>query len=285
MAKLVEYDVSGVEASGGGGTEQPKQGIYTAKIVQCKVREEKADGSPANDIMVAFDLGADYTWVYTYIGLSEAADWKLAEFTRSLGLKEKGKFDPDKLVGKIIRLKINPDTYEGEYRGRVGRLMQAGPKDDILPSDGAGPTDDDEAEATNEESETIGSGGAFTPTREDPEDEDVGAYEDWEDDDLEAEVEDRGVTVGGGRGKKRDKWIKALRLDDESADDEPEGEEEGEAEEEGDEYDEWDVKELTAEAKDRELEMPKKTRGSNAEERLRVKLIELLRADDQEEPF
>jgi len=281
VAKLIEYDVSNVEASGGGGTEQPKQGVYTAKIAQCRQRDTKADGTPANDIMVALDLGANYAWVYTYIGLGEAADWKMAEFIRAVGLKEKGKLDPDKMVGKLISVKINPDSYDGEYRGRAGRLMKAAKGAKILDADadGAGPDEDDDDEPTAEAEPSS----EFEPTREDPEDDEVGSYDDWDDSDLEAEVEERGVTVPGGRGSKRSKWIAALRSDDINEMDEEGGEDE--AEQADDEYDTFALDELVSEVTDRELELPRKPRGSNAEERYKAKLIEVLRADDEAEPF
>lgn len=290
MAKVIKYDVSGVEESGG-GVVQPKAGVYPAKIVICRQRDTRADGSPANDIEVALNLGGDYAWVYTYIGLSEAADWKLAEFTRAVGLKDKGSFDPDKIIGKMIKVKINPDSYEGDYRARAGRLMKAARGDKLaeVSADGDEPDADEPEEAEDDERDSGQNvTGEFEATREDPEDDDVGSYDDWADEDLAAEVEDRGLTVAGGRGKKRDKQIKALRLDDaeaEEGDGEDEAEDEKEAEATGDDYDEWSADELVAEVTERELGVPRKPRGSGAEDRFKAKLIELLRNDDNENPF
>jgi hypothetical protein len=282
MAKLIEYDVSNVE-SAGGGSEQPKPAVYPAVIRICEQRDTKADGTPANDIRVALDLGGDYAWLFTYIGLGEASDWKMKEFINAVGLKEKGKFDPDKMIGKMIRVKVNPDTYEGAYTARAGRLMKS-IKGDELPEpgevseDGAGPADEaePEAEASGDED--------FTPSREG---EEFGSYEEWDDPDLEAEVEDRGLTVVGGRGKKRDKWIKTLREDDNQAASEPgDDDHEEEASAEGaDDYDEWETPELEAEFKDRELDLPKKPRGSGAADRYKEALIEKLREDNDANPF
>jgi hypothetical protein len=279
VAKLIEYDVSGVEDSGGGGV-QPKQGVYPAEIVVCEQRDTRADGSPANDIHIALKLGADYAWVHSYIGLSDSSDWKLKEFINAVGLKDKGKMDPEKLKGKIIKVKINPDSYEGEYRARAGRLMKAAKGDKILPAGAT--TEEEEPEEAEEEAaeETTEESSDFSPSRES--DPDVGSYDDWDDADLESEVEDRGVTVPGGRGKKRDKWIAALRSDDEEGGEEAE-EEEATASE--DDYDEWDVDMLTSEVEERDLEMPDKPKGKNAAERFKAKIIELLRADDSDNPF
>jgi hypothetical protein len=283
MAKLIEYDVSNVESTGG-GTEQPKPAVYPAVIRICEQRDTKADGSPANDLRVALDLGGDYAWLFTYIGLGEASEWKLQEFISALGLKAKGKLDPDKMVGKMIRVKVNPDTYEGAYTARAGRLMKA-IKGDVLPEagevseDGAGPEDEaePEAEASGDEE--------FIPSREG---EDHGSYEEWDDADLEAEVEDRELTVVGGRGKKRDKWIKTLRDDDSAEASEPgddDHEEEETSAEGADDYDEWEAAELEAEFKDRELELPKKPRGSGAADRYKEALITKLREDNDANPF
>src|SRR5881392_807045 len=103
MAKLVEYDVTKVEEAQGGTGVKVRPGVRVARIERCQRREEKRDGTPANDIEVALNFGEEFDCGFTYIGLSEAADWKLAEFIRALGLKEKGKLDPDKMVGKFIR--------------------------------------------------------------------------------------------------------------------------------------------------------------------------------------
>jgi hypothetical protein len=281
MAKLIEYDISGVEASSGGGSEEPKPSVYPAVIRVCERRTEKNDGTPIDDLRVALDLGGDYRWLWTYIGFGATSEWKLAEFLRALGMKEKGKFDPDKLVGKMIRIKVNPGTYEGEYRADVGRLMKP-VRGDELPEaseDGAGPQAEAEQEPEAED-------GEFSPSREG---EEFGSYEEWGDADLESEVEERGLTVAGGRGKKRDKWIKTLR-DDDSADASEEGDddfgEEGEAKAEGeDDYDEWENELLEAEFKDRELDLPTKPRGKNAAERYKTAMIAALREDDETNPF
>ena len=271
MARLISYDISHVEEGVGGGSEEPQPAIYPAEIRICRQRETKADGNPANDIEVAFSLGGDYSWVWTYVGLGPESDWKLAEFIRALDLPAKSKrgFDPDKMVGKMVRLKINPDQYDGVYRARVGRIMKALPGDELAEEVESENGTSVEAEA-EEETETEG----YSPVREDADDDDIGSYDDWGDDDLESEVQDRGLTVPGGRGKKRDKWIKVLRADDE------ESGEEAEETDQSDEYDDWTTDELEGEIENRELELPAKPRGKNAQVRFKAKLVEVLREDD-----
>jgi hypothetical protein len=294
VAEVIDYNVEGVESGGGGGSVEPKPGVYPARIVVAAKRTEKNDRTPANDVKVTFDLGGDYTWVNSYIGLGPESDWKLAEFIRALGLREKGKLDLKKIQNKMVRVKINADTYENEYRGKVGRIMPGAP-DDVLPepsANGAGPeasADDDVDVEPDAESGVLGSG--YPPTDEfpngyEPEREtDDNKYDDWSDDDIEGEFTDRALAAPGGRGNKRTKMITALRADDENPV-QPEGDAgDGAGSGEDDDYDSWDSEQLEKELTDRQLDVPKKPRGSNAEQRHMDAMIEALREDDNADPF
>jgi hypothetical protein len=235
-------------------------------------------------------VGDEYDWVFTYVGLDKASDWKLAEFTRALGLPEKGKLNIDKLKGKMLRIKLNPGEYNGEYRPDPGKFFK-GESDDTpgrvsqgsTSSNGASPAAEEPEADAAAESPTYKAG--FEPSREsDPE---VGSYDEWEDADLFAEAEDRGLTLAGGRGKKRDKAIDALRAEDAeveggSAAAEPEAA----AEAAGDDYADWDIAQLTKEWEERQFDEPVPVKkGRNAEERTRQAIIEGLRADDEANPF
>lgn len=292
MAKLIKYDNTGVEESAGGTGVKVRPGVKVARIAKCQQRgpgfevENKRDGSPANDIEVALDCGPEYDWVFTYIGLSDASDWKLAEFTRALGMKDKGSFDPAKQVGKIIRVKINSGEYEGEYSPTAGKLFPPQPGDEVgaaseTSNKTTGPDDED-----SEPEPEVAADGFYREGQPDPEDpnETVGSYDDWEEEDLLAEIEDRGLTMPGGRGAKTAKAIKALREDD-AAQEGPEDEPEDGAAGDDDEYESMSLEDLQAEWNDRELGDQPKVRGSNAEARLKAKLIEGLRADDGDDPF
>jgi hypothetical protein len=293
LAKLIKYDVTGVEDSGGGTGVKVKPGVRVAKIERCVQREEKRDGTPANDIEVALNFGEEYDWGFTYIGLSQAADWKLKEFIRAMGLKEKGQFDPDKMVGKFLRVKVNTGTYEGEYSPDMGRLMKVQKGDIEAWENGSGSASEISSKAspdTDEDALVEATDGFYREGQPDPEDpnETVGSYEDWPVDDLEAEVNDRGLTLPGGRGSKKNKMIDALRANDsaqvEEAEDEDEEEEEAE-EETADEYDDWDLDQLKAEWEERELGDLPTVRGRNSDARLQAKLIDELREDDKANPF
>lgn len=286
MAKLIEYDVTGVEESGGGTGIKVKPGVRVAKIVRAVQRTENRKGQPANDIEIALDFGPEFDWGFTYVGLGEASDWKLAELIRAVGLKDKGKMDPDKLVGKIIRVKVNHGTYDGQYSPDIGKLFKAQPGDEdnlgqsmaeSASQNGDGPVEDD-----------AGDPDAFVPSRED--DPEVGSYDDWDEEGLLAEVSDRGLTLPGGRGSKKDKAVAALRADDNEAADaqdaEPEGDGDGPTYAEGFEpsresdpevgsYDDWDVADLEAEANDRGVSIPG-GRGNKKD-----KIVAALRAEDE----
>ena len=277
MAKIT-YNVEDAEPFEGG--EQAPAGIYTAEVVQATHRTEKRDGSEANDIEIALKLvDHEYSWVFTYIGLNDASAGRLRELTNALGLKPKGTIDTDKLVGKKLKVKINPDTYNDEYRARAGRLMSLSGDDE--------PAEEPDEPAEEPAAEGGGGDEDFIPTREDEQN----SYDAWEDDELEAEVEDRELTVPGGRGAKKTKWIKALRADDEEAAGSGGTNGNGDAadadsEQPEDDYETaddgkgWTLEELTAEIHDRELQdqLPKGRKGKKA-------LIEILRKDNADNPF
>jgi len=284
VARLIDYDVTGVEESGGGTGVKVPTGLRVGRIALCEQREVKANGQPANDIRVGLDMGPDYDWLFTYIGLGPESDWKLAEFIRACQLKEKGKLDPTKQVNKIIRVKVNHGEYNGEYAPDAGKLMPPQDGDEIGGLSATAAADGRSNAIESDEAEESQYADGFVPSRED--DPEVGSYDDWADDDLEAEVNDRGATIPGGRGNKRDKLIKALREEDNSvadaADEEAEGDENGE---EGDDYESWEIDALKKEWDDRNLGDLPKMRGSGAAERLKASIIESLREDDEANPF
>jgi len=298
MAK-VKYDVEGVES--GGDFEQAKPGIYPAVIREAEYRN--ADGK--HDIHVICEItdpANTYSWLHSYISFSEAARWKMREFTDALGMPEKGTIDTDKLASKKLRIKVGAGTYEGEYQARLQRFLKF--------------KDDEDEEDEEEEEDAV-----------EADDGDAEDYSEWEVDDLKAELEERELDVPTGRGAAlKKKLIAALEADDAGDDDEDEEEEEeedddnelpdfetlslaelkklasdaglevkgpkskyvaaltehhsdgdGDAEPE-DDYDDWTAEELVAEAKDRELELPKGRKD-------KAKMIALLREDDASEPF
>jgi hypothetical protein len=271
----IKYDVSDVETEGGGGN-QPQPSVYDGVVKVFRHRTQRNDGTKANDIEVAVDVGEDFAWVYSYVGLDSSSDWKLRQLTDALGLPPKGDIDPDKQLEKKLRVKINPDTYEGEYRARIGRFMKPS-------SDNGDAPDDEPSEDEPAADEPVD--GDFVASRED----EANSYDEWTDEDLEAEATDRNLTLPGGRGSKRNKTIAALRADDEEAagdgaapDEEPATEAatypdgyEPVRESDENSYDDWSDDDIDGEFSDRGLDLPG---GRGAK---RVKQVTALRADDE----
>jgi hypothetical protein len=298
MAKVIPYDVSNVEEGGGGGGEVAPPGVYVAEIKIFEQRDTKANGDPANDIRIALNVGDRFDWLFTYVGLGDSTDWKLKELISALNLKDKGQMNPDKLKGKLIRVKVNPDTWEGAPKASAGRLMKAQPEDTepgpvsgpaMALATGAAGSAAENGGGDGEEYTPEGAADGFEPTREDAGNEEIGLYDEWPEEDLKQEVEERGLTVPGGRGKMIDKLIKALRADDEESggDEEttPEDPEASAEEPPEDDYDTWEVPELEKEVADRMLDPVEKPRGRGAQERYKAALIEAMRKDDIENPF
>lgn len=249
MAKI-KYDVSDVEVGAAGGPQAPV-GLYKATIKSAVHRTAKSNGDPANDIEVILDIGEDYANLFTYIGLEPQTQWKLRELTDALGMPSKGELDPTKLIGKKLQVKVQADTYQGEYRARAGRLLKLGSGQDA-----SDPTDDDDDDDDDDDVEPEASAAGSDD------------YEDWDLDDLKAEIEEKGIEVKGRKTK--EKLIAALQeaagSGDADDDDEPE-----------DDYDEWELEELVTEIEERKLEY----KGRKTKD----KAISILRADDKENPF
>lgn len=302
MAEVIKYDVTGVEEGGGGTGVKVRPGVKVAQVVKIEKRSENAQGGPANDLKVALSFGPEFDWGFTYVGLGEASDWKLAEFIRALGLPEKGGLNLDKINQSkpLLRVKVNHGTYEGQYSPDFGKFFKAQKGDTLAMNvselknaadQAEDPAAGDEPEPTHDNAgyhghETQYTEGFAASRESDPE---CGSYDDWADEDLEAEVADRGLTLPGGRASKRNKCITALREEDalvegggDGAGDEPEPD----AAAGGDDYDEQELDALVTEYEARNFEDPLPTfRGSGAADRKKAAIIEKLREDDAADPF
>lgn len=272
----IKYNVKGVER-GGGSFEQPKPGLYEMEIKEANAR---LDGGK-NDIELVLEVTKNNnefagSRVWTYVGLGEASSWKLAELTDALGLPESGSIDTDKLVGKKMKVKINADSFNDEYRARAGRFAPLEAVADEAEEGEDPDATEDDPDATGEE---------IKMERNDVElSNDPDYYDDWTDQDVVDEVKNQGLKMGKGKTKDREAIIEALVaiVNDEGgggADDAGEG---GAAADEPDNYDDedsWTDKDLAAEYKKRGLETIEGKKN-------RAKVIAALREDDaNDDPF
>lgn len=177
----IKYDVSDVEAGGGG--VQPQPALYSGKIVSVTPRTQKANGDPTNDLEVVVSVGEDYSHLWTYITFGESARWKLREFTDAVGLPPKGEIDPKKLKDTPVLVKVSADTdQDGDYRGKVKNLFKPGSLED--------------------ESEVVTTGASNGASSGDED------LSDWSDEDLKAEIAENNIGVSGRWS--RDKAIEAI---------------------------------------------------------------------------
>lgn len=275
MAK-VKYNVKGVDR--GGSYEQPKPGLYEMEIGEAELRD--TDGK--NDIKLKLVVTKNNdecvgAICYTYVNLGESSQWKLAEFTDALGLPETGTLDTAKLKGKKLKVKINPDSFDGNYQARAGRFspLSAEAEDGDDDPDAAGTEDDDPDAAGTDEPVVIELNDVELSS-------DPDYYDDWSEQDAIDEIENQGLKLGKKAKNKKNVVAALIELVLAQAA-EPEATDDDDDAEGGDEYDDtdtWSDAELAAEYKKRGLETIEGKKN-------RAKVIAALRADDadDDDPF
>ena len=300
MAK-VKYDVSNVEDMG--DFKQAPKGTYRAKIHETTVGESKA-GQPM--LTIVFELTKDskgkklkekYGRIWHRVPLEhweDTAGWtfRLKEFIRALGLKEKGSFDPEKLEGKEVQLNVRAGKdQDDEYRAEVGKLMPL-PSDDADDDDDEDVDEDVEDEDEDEDEDESDEDDEDDEDSEDEDDEDEEDedddedeededeeddesedYSDWSLNQLKKEARSRGIKVSK-KHEEDDLRELLIESDAEEAEDE---DEDADEDDESVDYSEWEVDDLKKELKERGL----KTNGSKNQ------MIARLEKDDEsgEDPF
>lgn len=313
---VIKYDVEDVESGGGGVEIQP--GLHPGTIASVTARAKKSDGTPVKDLEVIIDFGPEYARKWTYIGLPgtpnwDNVKWKFREFTDALGLPAKGGFDPAKLVGKPVMVKIkirkdDPDATEIKNLFKPGSESVSDQQSSDLAAgtdatDYSGWTTQELAEEIEERKLTMPTGRitdakliAVLEESDVPQDtvgdHDAGAdaaaddaenpaseafYAEWSDQDLKDEIAEKGIAVAGRFG--RAKAIEALCA---AAGDDGTPDGEAAEAEPADEYDTFTDDELKEEIADRaKAGVDIKVEGRWTRE----KAIATLRADDGNEPF
>ena len=267
MAKI-KYNVKGVDR--GGTFEQPKPGLYEMEIMEANPR---LDGGK-NDIELVLEVTKNNdsfagSRVWSYVALGESSQWKLAELTDALGLPEDGTLDTDKLVGKKMKVKINSDQYNNEYRARAGRFapLEAEASDD---DPGADPDAGDDPDAGgSDEVITVDRNGVELSN-------DPAYYDDWTTDELKEEIDNQSLEIEGrfSKAKVVQALVDVVNAEAGGAAAEPDDEA---GSDEYDDPDVWSDKDLAAEYKKRGLD-------TITGKKNRENVIEALRADDAGTP-
>lgn len=132
------------------------EGTYKGKIIKQGMAKTKSDGSDMLIYTIAVGSG---TYPY-YCKLVPTQLWKLRELLTAAGMKVPSKavsIDPARIVGKLINVNLEDDTYNGQLKSVVGSvaaynaddLDNADDDDDEL-DDAVDPLDDDEEEEEEE---------------------------------------------------------------------------------------------------------------------------------------
>lgn len=270
MAKI-KYNVKGVDR--GGTFEQPKPGLYEMEITEATHRD--SDGK--NDIELVLEITKNNdnfvgSKLWSYVSLGEASQWKLGEFTDALGLPEEGTIETSKLKGKKMKVKVNGDTYNEEYRARVGRFAPLV----------AEATDDEPGDDPDADDPDAGTAGEFvTVTLKDVElSNDPDYYDDWSEEDTLEEIDNQGLKLGKKKKTKANVVAALIELVNEQAGaGTPDADGAGDDADNYDDEEAWSDKDLAAEYKKRGLETIEGKKN-------RAKVIAALRADDaDDDPF
>ncbi len=141
-----------------GNLDPIPKGVYKCTVETCVAA--KPDGKDERIEVVYVIAEGDHKGrkLFDYINLeSEAAAWKLRQFLETFGLvtdkKETGTFDPEKLVGEELQVRVThqqgtPGTqWEGQTQSRVGSTFAA---------DGSEGEDDEDLDEDDEDEDEDG---------------------------------------------------------------------------------------------------------------------------------
>lgn len=261
----VKFNVKGVEVRRGGGEPIPK-GVYLCTIESCAVTKPQGKDERIEAVYVIKDGDQKGRKLFDYVNLvSEAAAWKVREFLEATGIvsdkKEAGEFDPAKLVGDEINVRVihQPDNrpeHAGEMQHRVGGIFSP---------------DGEEAEDEDLEPEE--------PEGDEEGDEEIDLDE-MDRPELKKLIKERelGIVVKQSMSDDDIREAIAEALNDDEEPEEPEAEEPEEPEEDEIDLDELDRKELKKLIKDQGLEI--KVFQSTSDDDLRAAIAEKLGGDD-----
>jgi hypothetical protein len=269
----IKVDTTGVETQ----ATAVKPGLYSVKV---KDAEGKESGKGKPMLAVIFEIqGGEFDGraLYDYIPLDDdSMMWKLASFQDAMGLKRKATIDTDDLIDK--KCQVRTVVQKSEEYGEQARIRNIlGPKGAKQTDEDLGDDDDDDDDDEVDYSElSLKELKAEIKERElepdkttkkaliealeaddeeddddsdddDDDDEDEQDYEEMTLKELKDEIEERELEIEGKATKA--KLIEAL----EENDDEDEDEDEDDDDDDEVDYEEYSLKELKDELKERSL--------------------------------
>ena len=292
---VVKFDVSGTDPDAAKSYEQPKPGVYRAKVHEVTLGYSKGENGKPDKSRPRLEVIYEITdkkykgaRLWEYISFGETSQWKMDQFLQAFGIatkkKRTGSFKTEAIVGEACKLRIKAGkNLEGEYRGEVGAVLPMADEED-----------DEDEDFEDEEPEDMEDDEEDEEEDEEEDDEDAADEEDEDEDEEEPEArhydmdELSGMALAGLKDVASDleleppstvlknktklaTWI-FENQPVEAGDDE---DEEEDSDEEEDGYDELSLAELKEECKERGL----KPVGS------KDALIAKLRKADAEGPF
>lgn len=143
MAKI-KFDVTDQDPADSAGTafEDPRPGVYLAKILEINPGFSKGDDGKADKnrprlevIYEILDEKYKGSRIWDYVSQTEKAKWKFDQWMLALGIsssKRKGEFDTDDYIGFVVKLRIKAEggAYgTDDYRPKVGAIVAASDAD------------------------------------------------------------------------------------------------------------------------------------------------------------
>jgi hypothetical protein len=226
MAKI-KYDVSDVEVQEDRDFSTPvPRGVYTVRLTECEHTTANSSGNPMLKATLEIEDNEELSGrlLWDNIVLIDSTEWKLAQFIRALGLKDKATLDTDRIIGTVLKARVKHETYlpEGEPESerrtvaKVAALLPM-PDDEDEPDEADEPDDDSEPEDEPEDDATDDDD-ASEEAGDDDDDDDVPPYSEWSITELSAEIKERGLRVATKKkGAAKKKYlVQKLEQDDEA---------------------------------------------------------------------
>ena len=150
-ASVRVVDLTNVKDQGEFSPRRVMAGDYLAKITDVKDGEAKSDQGFQYIFTFVLQSHSQNKYPY-YCKLQENQLWKLRNLAVAAGLnipKKRVKFDPNKVVGKVVGVTMEDDEYEGKEKSVIASVFPASELSEGSFSETDAP-DEDEDEAENE---------------------------------------------------------------------------------------------------------------------------------------